>query len=213
MEGRAFITATASGELFTAARAPVMWAVRFPERDAHIVVEVGGEDPAALVYHFTIMDQEQTCDLATSPAVDYDDDPLSWDFLVPGGAYTCSARSYTAAFPDCQDEDLSQTATGQVSVEPAQTRTIIIDFNTTPLPPPSGVVATYRHPASIDVCWDAVAGADSYNLYWATTTGVTSCYTHAPVLNGFTYYYVITAVRGAEESAESAQASAGTPPG
>lgn len=125
---------------------------------------------------------------------------------MPSGAYSCSARSYKAAFLDCQDEDLSLMVTGLVSVNSAQTKTIIIDFNSSPLLPHSGVVATFLHPASIDVCWDAVTGADTYNLYWSTTRGVTkvngtkiegvtSCYRHAPVSFGSTCFYVITEVR------------------
>lgn len=223
-DGRSYIAATANGEVYTAARGTMMWAVRFPTRDAHIVVEVGDEDPAALMYLFTITDEEQACDLATSPAIDYDEDPVSWDFLVPSGAYSYIARSYSAAFPDCQDEDLSRMIRGPVSVETSQTETIVVNFVASLLLPPTGVSAEYVAPASIRISWNPVEGAESYNLYWSNEWnftkesgtkigGVTSSpYIHAPdpFSHGSVYYYIVTAVRGAEESAESEKAGAET---
>lgn len=71
------------------------------------------------------------------------------------------------------------------------------------------------------IIWCTVNGADSYNLYWSTESGVnqingnkisnvTLPYTHNLLEGGVRYYYVITAVRDAEESAISIEAS-GTP--
>ena len=65
----------------------------------------------------------------------------------------------------------------------------------------------------VTIAWTAVPGATSYNIYWSTTTGVapangtriagvtTASYTHAPLNNGTTYYYVVTAVFATGESA------------
>lgn len=90
-------------------------------------------------------------------------------------------------------------------------------FTTAALPPPpaapTGVMATASNQAST-ISWTAVPGATSYNIYWATATGVTkatgtkitgatSPYTHSPIANNTTYYYVVTAVNANGESADS----------
>jgi uncharacterized protein YjdB len=83
---------------------------------------------------------------------------------------------------------------------------------------PTGVSAVAGN-GQVTISWTAVSGATGYNLYWSTTsalttatgnriTGVTNPYTHTGLTNGTTYYYVVTAVNGAGESAASNQASA-----
>jgi len=72
--------------------------------------------------------------------------------------------------------------------------------------------------ALVTLNWTASAGATGYNVKRATTsggpyttvaTGVTgTTYTNTALTNGTTYYYVVSAVNGAGESANSAQASA-----
>ncbi len=77
----------------------------------------------------------------------------------------------------------------------------------------------------VTVSWDNVAGATSYNIYYGTSTGVTTASTKITdvtsphvktgLLNGTAYFFVVTAVNGNGESAVSFEATAtpaGTPP-
>ena len=88
---------------------------------------------------------------------------------------------------------------------------------TSPAPPaPTNLTATGTN-LLINLSWNAVAGATSYNLKRGVTNGgpyptvygglVVTNYTDAAVTNAVTYYYVVTAVSGGE-STNSLQASA-----
>ncbi|MFQ5456716.1 MAG: Ig-like domain-containing protein, partial [Nitrospirota bacterium] len=69
------------------------------------------------------------------------------------------------------------------------------------------------------ISWDPVIGADSYNIYWDTKTGVTkdnykgkisnitNPYIHTGLINGTTYYYMVTAVNDNGEGTESDEIS------
>ena len=81
---------------------------------------------------------------------------------------------------------------------------------------PAGLVATAGN-AQVSLSWAAVSAATSYNVKRATASGgpytqvgvpTTASYTDSGVTNGTTYYYVVSAVDSAGESANSAQASA-----
>ncbi|HEY4743888.1 MAG TPA: fibronectin type III domain-containing protein, partial [Desulfuromonadaceae bacterium] len=85
---------------------------------------------------------------------------------------------------------------------------------------PTGVTAT-GGTKQVSVSWSAVPSATSYNLYYSTTSGVTkangtkianatSPYVQTGLADGTAYYYVVTAVNSAGESAASAQATATT---
>lgn len=83
---------------------------------------------------------------------------------------------------------------------------------------PAGVSATGGNNA-ITITWSESAGADSYDIYWGTETGlstasatrierVTSPYTHQGLANGTDYYYIVTAVKNGKESDPSGEATA-----
>jgi len=91
-----------------------------------------------------------------------------------------------------------------------------------PAPPavPTGVTAT-GGTRQVTVAWSAVSGATSYNVYWSTSPGVNpangsklSGASTPSVFNNLsdstTYYYVVTALNAAGESAPSVQVVATT---
>ena len=86
-------------------------------------------------------------------------------------------------------------------------------------PTPPGNVTATGGDGSVTITFSAVPAATSYNLYWATSpgvskatgtpiTGVTSPFLHTSLTNGTTYHYVLTTVQGALEGLESSEVSA-----
>ncbi len=72
---------------------------------------------------------------------------------------------------------------------------------------------------TVVVSWTPVAGANSYNLYWSTSPGVSpgngnlvanvsTPFTHTGLASGQTYYYVVTALNPVGMSQKSAQTAA-----
>lgn len=82
---------------------------------------------------------------------------------------------------------------------------------------PTGVTATPGD-AQVTLAWSPIKGAVRYNAYWSTVSGVgsggiqlpsvTSPATQSGLVNGVTYYYVVTEVGAAGESPPSVQVSA-----
>jgi fibronectin type 3 domain-containing protein len=82
--------------------------------------------------------------------------------------------------------------------------------------PPTGLAATAGN-AQASLTWSASSGATGYHVKRATTNGgpytqiaapTSSSYTDTSVTNGTAYYYVVSALNSAGESANSAQVSA-----
>jgi fibronectin type 3 domain-containing protein len=100
----------------------------------------------------------------------------------------------------------SIAAAGAVSATPA-------------LLPPANLAAAPGN-AQVALSWTAALGAISYNIYYSTTTGVTTAngtkisgvaatsFNHTGLTNNATYYYIVTTVNGAQESAPTSQVSA-----
>jgi len=81
---------------------------------------------------------------------------------------------------------------------------------------PTGLQATSGN-AQVVLAWSASTGASSYHVKRSTTTGgpytqigapVATNFTDSGLTNGMTYFYVVSAVNSAGESANSSQASA-----
>ena len=130
------------------------------------------------------------------------------------------ATSLQSAYPKCFRAGLVLTlwaiATAAVSCGGGS-------VSTTPPPPSIPSVPTSVHATAGDgqvtLSWSAASGATSYNIYWATTGGVTKAngtritttttpYVATGLTDGTTYYYVVTAANQAGESAASSQVSA-----
>jgi pectate lyase/fibronectin type 3 domain-containing protein len=81
---------------------------------------------------------------------------------------------------------------------------------------PTGLTATAGN-AQVSLSWAASSGATSYNVKRATVSGgpyttiaspTTTSYINTGLVNGTTYYYVVSAVNACGESSSSAQVSA-----
>ncbi len=88
----------------------------------------------------------------------------------------------------------------------------------TPTVPPSGISATPGD-GRVTLAWAEMPAATSFNVYFGTAAGVTKAagtkvqeaanpFAHTGRTNGTRYYYVVTAVNGAGEGAESMEVSA-----
>src|SRR5262249_56565951 len=86
-----------------------------------------------------------------------------------------------------------------------------------PPPAPTNLVATPGN-GQVSLSWSASSGATSYNVKRSTTnggpyttiaTGVTATnFTNTQLVNGTTYFFVVSAVNSAGESGNSNQATA-----
>ena len=109
-----------------------------------------------------------------------------------------------------------------VSISDAQARnsatSISLNIQSASAPPvPVNVLATAGD-AEVDLTWDPSAGATGYNVKRSLVSGGpystiapnhgTNSYTDTSVTNGVTYYYVISALNGVNESGDSNQVSA-----
>lgn len=138
--------------------------------------------------------------------------PASTNSYVQTGLTTATTYYYIVTALNSAGESVAST---QVSAATASTPPV-------PTAPaaPTGVSAV-GGTQQATISWPVVSGATSYNLYWSKTAGVTKATgtkiagaTSPAVQTGLsdstTYYYIVTAVNSAGESAASAQATATT---
>jgi autotransporter-associated beta strand protein len=103
---------------------------------------------------------------------------------------------------------------------PGEVRLVAVSAGNPPLPPL--VLSAMPSNSTVFLDWTSVSNATTYNLQRALTNGgpfavvaggtTGTHFTDSNVVNGTTYYYVVTAVNGAGESGPSPQAAV-TPPG
>jgi lysophospholipase L1-like esterase/fibronectin type 3 domain-containing protein len=90
------------------------------------------------------------------------------------------------------------------------------------LPSPPTGVTTVAGDRMATISWNAVSNASTYNIYWSTSpdmpsqsgtklANVKSPYTHSGLIQGNTYYYVITSANGFGESDDSIKSSVTIP--
>lgn len=146
-------------------------------------------------------------------AVDLPDFPFTLDLsniILLAGGYD---GSYTANNGYTTLHGVLTLVNGSLTVE-----NLIISSYVPPPTAPDGVNAVAGN-SQVTVSWNTVSGASSYNLYYSASTGVsklngtkitgvTSPYPKTSLSNGTPYYFVVTAVNGNVESAESARVSA-----
>ncbi len=111
------------------------------------------------------------------------------DTIVSGAATTTAGEITDADVADTTITDQNSSATVNEQCSPAPS-----------LPENMAAVAGNEE---IKLSWDLVSGAASYNIYWSTSSGVTTLdtsinttsmpYLHTGLTNGETYFYVVTA--------------------
>jgi hypothetical protein len=140
--------------------------------------------------------------------------------LTSGGPYTIIANTSGTSYADTGLSNgttyyyvVSAVGAGGVSGISAE---LIVTLPT--LLPPTGLTATTNFNL-VKLTWSASAGAASYNVKRSTSTGTettianvtATTYSDTTVLNGSTYYYVVSAVNAGGESANSLEISTTVP--
>jgi autotransporter-associated beta strand protein len=157
---------------------------------------------------------------------------LTWDFVANaasynvkrsttnGGPYTIIATGVNAT--NYTDTGLSGATTYYYVVsgvsDGSESANGVQASATTMASAPAGLTATAASANQISLAWNVVTNATSYNVkrstinggpYTTIASGVTvTNYLDSGLVSGATYFYVVSAVFGGDESPDSAQASA-----
>lgn len=130
----------------------------------------------------------------------------------------CSAEGgVDASAADSSTSSTSSTSSSASSASSAASSVAQSSSSQAAAPPvPTGIVATAGN-AQVSLTWSTSSGATSYKVKRSTTNGgsyaqvgnpTSTSFTDTSLVNGTTYYYVITAANAAGESANSTQVSA-----
>ncbi len=139
-----------------------------------------------------------------------------------GGPYTTISSPMVTTFVDSSAANGTRYFYVVSAVNSAGESANSAQVNATPTAPivapaaPMGLAATAGN-AQVSLVWNASAGATSYNVKRATTSGgpyttisspMATTFMDATVTNGTKYFYVVSAVNSAGESANSAEVNA-----
>jgi fibronectin type 3 domain-containing protein len=139
-----------------------------------------------------------------------------------GGPYTTISSSVMTNFTDTTVTNGTKYFYVVSAVNLASESANSTEVNATPVAPaqppatPTGLAATPGN-AQVSLSWNASTGATSYHVKRSTTSGgpyttisspTTTSSNDSTVTNGTAYFYVVSAVNGSGESANSSQVSA-----
>ena len=140
---------------------------------------------------------------------------------VSGGPYSAIANYTAVTFTDTAVTNGVNYYYVVSAVNPNGESTNSIEVRAIPvapvLPPPPAGLAALADDGLVNLSWNAVAGAASYNIKRSTASGgpftnvlntSATAITDAGVTNGTTYFYVVSAVGSGNESPSSAPVSA-----
>jgi fibronectin type 3 domain-containing protein len=138
---------------------------------------------------------------------------------MSGGPYTIITNPTAAGFTDTTvvNGTAYYYVVSAVNISGEGTNSSQVSVTPAPIPPvPAGLAATAGD-AQVALSWDASSGATIYNVKRATINGrpyltITNVnatsFTNTGLVNGTTYYYVVSAVNAGGESANSSQVMA-----
>jgi len=142
--------------------------------------------------------------------------------MTAGGPYTTAATASSTSYTDASLANGTKYYYVVSALDSAGESANSTEKSATPAPAataptvPTNVAATAGD-KQVTVTWSAIAGATAYHVKRATTSGgpytqvaapTSATYTDTSLTNGTSYYYVVSAVDAAGESANSSQVTA-----